>query len=347
MKYTLTDANFPRTSDQRVYHLGLRPGEVANRIITVGSPSRANAIAAFLDTNPKPFVLTSERGFLTITGRYKGVPISIISIGMGSPNMDFFVREARECLSGDMLIVRLGSCGALVDVPVGSVVVPKASVAISRNVDYDFHNTAVNRDPPYRISKPVSADVALHLEVCKALRESRPPGSDATILPGTVNASADSFYSSQGRQTSFPDQNADLIAQLQASTPDLATLEMETFHLYHLAACWGGGNSPSAKSADPPLATGPVKPVASLSKSPASSATSPRLASPDSVIRAAAAQMIFASRTSQGFITPDQVTEVERWTGLGVLNALINMEIPADRLHSETASVWETISESV
>jgi len=33
MKDTLTDANFPRTADQRVYHLGLRPGEVANRIV--------------------------------------------------------------------------------------------------------------------------------------------------------------------------------------------------------------------------------------------------------------------------------------------------------------------------
>lgn len=41
------------------------------------------------------------------------------------------------------------------DVPVGSVVVPKASVAVSRNVDYDFRNPAENRDPPYRISKPV------------------------------------------------------------------------------------------------------------------------------------------------------------------------------------------------
>ena len=43
---------------------------------------------------------------MTITGRFKGVPISIVSIGMGSPNMDFFVREVRECLAGDMIVVR-------------------------------------------------------------------------------------------------------------------------------------------------------------------------------------------------------------------------------------------------
>lgn len=75
--------------------------------ITVGSPSRASGIATHLDAVPKPFVLTSERGFTTITGRFRGVPVSIVSIGMGYPNMDFFVREVRECISGDMYIVRL------------------------------------------------------------------------------------------------------------------------------------------------------------------------------------------------------------------------------------------------
>lgn len=83
--------------------------------LTVGSPSRAHAIAMLLDVIPKPFTLSSERGFLTITGRYKGVPVSIVSIGMGSPNMDFFVREVRECLSGDMAVVRsviLATCSS-------------------------------------------------------------------------------------------------------------------------------------------------------------------------------------------------------------------------------------------
>ncbi len=119
--------DFPRTLDQRVYHLGIRAGEVANRIvsttlgaskyatqslnlqkiqITVGAPSRAERISKYLDVSPKPFRLSTERGFVTITGRYKGVPISIISIGMGNPNVDFFIREVRECLSGDMVVVR-------------------------------------------------------------------------------------------------------------------------------------------------------------------------------------------------------------------------------------------------
>ena len=76
--------------------------------ITVGHPSRALIIEELLDKIPPPFKLSSERGFMTITGRYRGIPVSIVSTGMGFPNTDFFVREVRECLTGDMLVVRLG-----------------------------------------------------------------------------------------------------------------------------------------------------------------------------------------------------------------------------------------------
>jgi uridine phosphorylase len=60
--------------------------------------------------NSSLFELYSERGFLTLSGTYKSVPVSIVSIGMGAPNMDFFVREAREVLdeSGEknMVVIR-------------------------------------------------------------------------------------------------------------------------------------------------------------------------------------------------------------------------------------------------
>ncbi|KAK0217243.1 purine and uridine phosphorylase [Armillaria fumosa] len=311
MKDTLTDANFPRTTDLRVYHLGLRPGEVANRLITVGSPSRAHTIASYLDVTPSPFQLSSERGFLTITGRYKRVPVSIVSIGMGAPNMDFFVREVRECLVGDMLVIRLGSCGGLIHVPVGTVVVPKACISVTRNVDFDFVNPEENEDVPYKISKPVYADPEFHDVVHQALESVKPSGSTTPIVAGITNASADSFYSSQGRQTSFPDNNETLIEQIIASTSD-----------------------------SPHWSTGPVKPVASSDKATGTSTETSALAAPDTVIRAAAAQMVFASRTSQDFITPQQVQDTERWTGKGVLEALIRMELAADRVHPDEGSVW-------
>lgn len=347
MKDLIVDANFPRTEDNRVYHLGIRAGEVANRIVTVGAPSRARGIALYLDASPKPFTLASERGFTTITGRYKGIPISIVSIGMGYPNADFFVREVRECLSGDMVVVRLGSCGALIDTPVGSVAIPRSSVSVNRNYDFDFV-TGDSHEPPYRISKPVNADPVLHDAIRNALHKTRPPGIDVPIVDYTMNASADSFYSSQGRQTSFPDHNADLIRQLKESHEDLGTLEMETFHILHLAASWPG-QARVEQTIKPPISTLPVTPVISPPPQPSSQGQPPSVSESDShgdlmtprpSIRAAAAQMVFASRTSQEFITPEQVVKIEAWSGRAVLEALTSLDLDQNRLHPERGSVW-------
>lgn len=53
-----------------------------------------------------------------------------------------------------LFFARLGSCGCLTDLPVGSLVLPKASLAVTRNLDFDFANGDHWRIP-YRLSKPV------------------------------------------------------------------------------------------------------------------------------------------------------------------------------------------------
>ena len=51
-------------------------------MITVGHESRGEKIATWLDTTPAPTKHHSSRGFVTITGYYRGVMVSIVSIGM-------------------------------------------------------------------------------------------------------------------------------------------------------------------------------------------------------------------------------------------------------------------------
>ncbi|KAF8587464.1 purine and uridine phosphorylase [Ramaria rubella] len=348
MKDTITDANFPRTSEGRVYHLGVRSGELANRIITVGPPSRAKSIATLLSPYPPPFVLESERGFLTITGVYDGVPISIVAIGMGAANADFFVREARECVTGDMVIVRLGSCGGLLEsLSVGSIVVPRASVSITRNYDFDFTDPHALDGDAYRISKPVSADPELHDAVFGALTSLKPPHMKVDVRGDTVNASADSFYSSQGRQTSFPDHNTHLIDDILQRVDGLASLEMETFHILHLAVSWSQRvrdedtilpDTPDSSA--PPVHHFPVSP--SVIASHRTSTHTEHKHTQSSKIRATSVQMIFAARLSRDFITPAQVQETQVWTGRAVLQALSTFKIDTQKLHPSAGSVWET-----
>ncbi|KAJ8469069.1 hypothetical protein ONZ45_g17015 [Pleurotus djamor] len=115
---------------------------------------------------------------------------------------------------------------------------------------------------------------------------------------------------------------------------------METFHLYHLAACWGPRKS-ALKPAEPPLTTNSVSPTVHQEVTSNQTVSPQVLAGHDTVIKAAAAQLVFASRTSQAFITPEQVSALEAWSAKGVLEALKNTPIEANRLHQEEGSVWE------
>lgn len=105
---------------------------------------------------------------------------------------------------------------------------------------------------------------------------------------------------------------------------------METFWLYHLAACWNGRKQTSDAAHAPPLATGPVQPTTS-EPSPAKAIPN-ALAGHDTVIRAAAAHLVFASRTSQDFITPEKVAVLEGWASKVCLSCLLGASSAADEI---------------
>ncbi len=81
---SIENANFPVDSEKRTYHVGTKAGETANRIITVGDLQRARKIGTLLDKDKVKVEILSKRGFLTITGYFKGEKVSIVAIGMVS-----------------------------------------------------------------------------------------------------------------------------------------------------------------------------------------------------------------------------------------------------------------------
>ena len=150
--------------------------------------------------------------------------------------------------------------------PIGSVVCPYTSFGITRNYDY-FHaettaeERASGKIEPYTITKALNCDREVHDALYKALQDTTPKAhpdffdnKPPQALPNIVNASADSFYGSQGREdAAFLDANANLIEVLQQRHPGISTLEMETFVLNHLAMC--AAVSPEA----PKIRTGAVQ----------------------------------------------------------------------------------------
>ena len=114
---------------------------------------------------------------------------------------------------------------------------------------------------------------------------------------------------------------------------------METFHILHLAACWQDIGAKTGGAEAPPLHHAPTAPSIPPVHAPSTQTAIPDVAasagggeplSPPPRIRAAAAQMVFASRTSQDFITPQEVAAIEAWTGRAVLEALVGLEIEPD-----------------
>lgn len=321
MKEVLLDANFPRDAKGATYHVGTAPGQVANRIITVGDFVRARRIASHFDGGQAKFEHLSHRNFLTLTGTYSGVPISVVAIGMGFPMVDFFVRECRAVVQGDLVIVRMGSCGSIgPDVPLGSVAVPLRSYGLTRNFDW-FHPSTTDEERkatrPYHVSKPFDADRELHDSLTASLEQTTPSaqatlfeGREPITVSGVANGSADSFYSSQGRLSgdAFWDSNDGWVEELAdpRGKYGISTLEMEQYLIQHLAhaAAYSSQGIKKAKEAD--------------------------------VIRTASVQMVFANRHTSAFITPDEVKLLELWASKAVCETLAKTSI--DRV--QTRGVW-------
>ncbi len=108
--------------DGSIFHLHLRPEQVADKVILVGDPARVDTVAAHFDTRECE---VSSREFHTITGTYRGKRLSVLSTGIGCDNIDIVMNELDALANIDFAtrrvrprlrrleLVRIGTCGGL------------------------------------------------------------------------------------------------------------------------------------------------------------------------------------------------------------------------------------------
>ena len=114
--------------ENRQYHIGCKPGDLAKYLLVPGDPERVPKIARYWDEARE---VAFHREFRVFTGIYKGVPISAISSGIGPACMSIVVNEAR--LVGAETFIRVGSCGAIQDyIQCGDLVILTAAVRMDR-----------------------------------------------------------------------------------------------------------------------------------------------------------------------------------------------------------------------
>ena len=103
------DASKPINEDGRTYHLNTRKGEIARHCLLPGSPERAEMIATTLLQDAR--LIGNHRGLKSFTGHVDGIPISVVTTGMGSVSIGIVLPEAVYC--GAKRFIRVGSCSTL------------------------------------------------------------------------------------------------------------------------------------------------------------------------------------------------------------------------------------------
>lgn len=264
----LMSAEMPVSENGEVYHLGLGPEDnLPQNIFLVGDPDRALKVSKYFDFDAEP-TIRKNREFITIFGSYQGLPIAVISTGIGPANMEIVANELHILNEYDHIkkewkqpvrqlnIIRLGTCAALQkDIPVGSLAISRLAIGLD-NLDqyYPFYSshylvTAVAKDindvlddlNTYVSMSAYGMEYFL-TEGCKKIGLELQKGKGYYC---GITVSAPGFYEPQGRQIgrlpSLPfSDRVRMLEDFQCYALKIINLEMENAIMFRiLGECLG------------------------------------------------------------------------------------------------------------
>lgn len=234
-------------SDGSVYHLNLRPTDIADTIIFVGDPERVPKISKYFDSIE---IKKKNREFVTHTGTLKNKKITVIATGIGTDNIDIVLNELDALVNinletrtvhsklKSLNIIRIGTSGALQsDIPIDSFVVSEYAVGLDGLLNfYEFI-----QDDDININKTVEDIASVQCYTAKASNKLLDLLADDIKKGITLTASG--FYAPQGRKLRLSPKNPnfidDLSAQIFAENKKITNFEMETSAIYGLGKMLG------------------------------------------------------------------------------------------------------------
>ena len=239
--------------DGSIYHLNLRPEQVADTIILVGDPNRVPRVSAYFDMIE---FSTQKREFCTHTGTYKGKRLTALSTGIGPDNIDIVINELDALFNIDLHtrkpkeqltslnIVRFGTSGSLqADIPVDSFVLSSHGLGM----DNMLH---AYKDAPN--VREIAMEEAFMAHTQWNTDKGRPyiVGCGETLKQRLltdkvfegITGTAPGFYGPQGRMLRLPVQDPTLNDKLHSFNYKgyrMTNLEMETSAIYGLSKLLG------------------------------------------------------------------------------------------------------------
>lgn len=196
-------------SDGSVFHIHIRPDQLADKVILVGDPGRVEMFRPLLE---KVECEGASREFVWITGRYNSERVTVLSTGIGTDNIDIVMTELDALANVDFTtrevkpehrtldILRIGTCGAIQpEIPLGSFIFSHISVGCDGLLNwYDNRDRIALLDFEEAFKKHVHWDK--HLPDPYFVRASDKliaKFADCTVKGMTISASG--FYGPQGR----------------------------------------------------------------------------------------------------------------------------------------------------
>lgn len=213
--------------DGSVFHLHVKPEQLASKVILVGDPGRVSLVASHFDIIECDI---TSREFHTITGIYRGKRITVLSTGIGCDNIDIVVNELDALANIDfdtrtqktefrqLEMVRIGTCGGLQpDTPVGTYVCSRKSIGFDGLLNYYAGRNTV-------CDLPFEDAFTHHMQWNPQKGAPYVIDNDAELLARInqgdmvdgVTISAGGFFGPQGRKLRIPledpDQNEKIMA---------------------------------------------------------------------------------------------------------------------------------------
>lgn len=198
-------------SDGSIFHLHLKPKQLADKVILVGDPGRVELIARYFDSRECE---VSSREFNTITGTYKGKRITVVSTGIGTDNIDIVLNELDALANIDLVtrtekdtprsltIVRIGTTGGMQpEIPLGSFLISEKSIGFDGMLNFYAGRDSVS-------DLPFEAALVEQLEWNPQLAAPYVVNSNPELMEQIgrddmlrgVTISANGFYGPQGRE---------------------------------------------------------------------------------------------------------------------------------------------------
>lgn len=239
-------------ADGSIYHLRLRPEQVAPTVLLVGDPGRVPRVSRHFDHIEH---VVERREFITHTGMLAGKRFTVLSTGIGTDNIDIVLNELDALVNIDfetrlprsrprvLNLIRLGTSGGLSpDVEVGSVVVSAWGVGLDNLMRYYKRPAKGAETQLEQQFEAFTAELGMDVEVYAA------PASGALLkhfasLRKGITLTCPGFYGPQGRnlrlQSIYHPGFFDRVGQFEFQGYRITNFEMETAAIFGLADMLG------------------------------------------------------------------------------------------------------------